>query len=185
MHATCEARERVSPSLRPPHTHTHIHKHTHTHTHTHTLTHTHTIHTHTHTQYTLITTILLLFLLLFLHLLLLIPTPSLPPQVRQPPPAPPAVPLPLCPCFQRSRESELILRSWKSWLRQYLCFCTSSCVSICTFVLANLEQNALYSLLPQRDTPLVHSRTQARTAAGCRVWCAWGRARLPGVREAE
>jgi hypothetical protein len=28
--------------------------------------------------------------------------------------------------------------TWKSGLREYLCFCTRSCVSICTFVLANL-----------------------------------------------
>ncbi len=33
---------------------------------------------------------------------------------------------------------ELVERC-NSELRQYLCFCTSSCVRICTFVLANLE----------------------------------------------
>ena len=28
-------------------------------------------------------------------------------------------------------------------LRQYLCFCTSSCASICTFVLAKLKKSAI------------------------------------------
>ena len=31
---------------------------------------------------------------------------------------------------------------WKSGLRQYLCVCTSCCVSICIFVLANLNSRA-------------------------------------------
>ena len=31
---------------------------------------------------------------------------------------------------------------WQSGLRQYLCFCTRSCVSIGTFVLANLAHHA-------------------------------------------
>ena len=32
-------------------------------------------------------------------------------------------------------------KAWQSALRQYLCFHTSSCVNICTFVLANLARH--------------------------------------------
>ncbi len=32
-------------------------------------------------------------------------------------------------------------KAWQSALRQYLCFYTSSCVSICTFVLVNLARH--------------------------------------------
>ena len=55
--------------------------------------------------------------------------------------------MPLCPDWWGWRESgdldvsicALVLEcKYLEELRQYLCFCTSSCVSICTFVLANL-----------------------------------------------
>jgi hypothetical protein len=46
----------------------------------------------------------------------------------------------------------------KSWLRQHLCFCTSSCVSICTHVRANLdtrETPALPTPLTARDSNIM------------------------------
>jgi hypothetical protein len=45
-----------------------------------------------------------------------------------------------CESSSPSVESSHSRRSCRSGLRQYLYFCTSSCVSICTFVLANLQQ---------------------------------------------
>ncbi len=44
-----------------------------------------------------------------------------------------------------------ICAACNSGLRQYLCFCTSSCVSICTLVLANLVRGE------ERDAVLGHN----------------------------
>jgi hypothetical protein len=41
-------------------------------------------------------------------------------------------------CLSASLSSLELLLPWKRGLRQYLCFCASSCARICTFVLADL-----------------------------------------------
>ncbi len=60
-------------------------------------------------------------------------------------------------CFIRRRRcsacSSPFCQHWRSGLRQHVCFCASSCVSLRTFVLANLPEACVCGRTPRSALP--------------------------------